>query len=109
MWPGPYGNFGSRKYSHRKRLTRVKRMHSGLRRYIFYHHRPDPETPLEETMGALDPHRSGAARRLYVGHLQLPGGQGCRGHQNLRRAWAHRILIHQPGISMLDRWVEGAR
>ena len=104
MWPGPYGDLGSRKYllaSLDQSLTRMGVDYVD----VFYSHRPDPETPLEETMGALDTAvRSGKA--LYA---------GISSYSPERTAAAARILaemgtplfIHQPSYSMLNRWVEG--
>lgn len=104
MWPGPYGNLGSRKYL-------IASLDQSLRRMgvdyvdIFYHHRPDPDTPLEETMGALaDIVRQGKA--LYVGISQYKAADTARAAQLLRDAGVP-LLIHQPRYSMLDRWVEG--
>ena len=104
MWPGPYGEFGSRKYLLASLDQSLKRM--GVDYVdVFYSHRPDPETPLEETMGALDTAvRSGKA--LYA---------GISSYSAERTAQAARILtelgtplfIHQPSYSMLNRWVEG--
>ena len=103
MWPGPYGDFGSKKYLTASLDQSLKRM--GLDYVdIFYHHRPDDDTPLEETMGALDLMvRQGKA--LYV---------GISNYQPERAAQAFKILkdlgtpclIHQPRYSMMDRWVE---
>ncbi|HZW02494.1 MAG TPA: aldo/keto reductase [Anaerolineaceae bacterium] len=103
MWPGPYGNWGSRKYL-------VASLHQSLQRMgleyvdIFYHHRPDPETPLEETLGALDfIVRSGLA--LYAGISQYPAeltAQAARIACDLGTP----IVIHQPSYNMFDRWVE---
>jgi L-glyceraldehyde 3-phosphate reductase len=103
MWPGPYGNWGSRKYllaSLDQSLTRM-----GLDYVdIFYHHRPDPETPLEETMGALaDAVRLGKA--LYVGISSYPPELTRRAAQILA-SLGTRCLIHQPRYSMLARDVE---
>jgi L-glyceraldehyde 3-phosphate reductase len=103
MWPGPYGDLGSRKYMIASLDQSLKRM--GLDYVdIFYHHRPDPDTPLEESMGALDAAvRQGKA--LYVGVSQYPADL-------LRRAVAilndlgTPCLIHQPSYSMLNRWIE---
>jgi L-glyceraldehyde 3-phosphate reductase len=104
MWPGPYGDLGSRKYLLASLDQSLKRM--GLDYVdVFYSHRPDPETPLEETMGALDAAvRSGKA--LYA---------GISSYSPERTAAAARILadlgtplfVHQPSYSMLNRWVEG--
>ncbi|OYX15824.1 MAG: L-glyceraldehyde 3-phosphate reductase [Algoriphagus sp. 32-45-6] len=103
MWPGPYGNFGSKKYLIASCDQSLKRM--GLEYVdIFYHHRPDPNTPLEETMGALAQlHRQGKA--LYVGISQYSAEDTARAHQILREMGVP-LLIHQPRYSMLDRWVE---
>ncbi len=104
MWPGPYGDLGSRKYLLASLDQSLKRM--GVDYVdVFYHHRNDPDTPLEETMGALDQAvRSG--RALYA---------GISSYSPERTAEAARILgelgtplfIHQPSYSMLNRWVEG--
>lgn len=103
MWPGPYGNFGSRKYLIASIDQSLKRM--GLEYVdIFYHHRPDPETPLEETMGALaDIVHSGKA--LYAGISQYRA-QETRSASSLLRNRGTTCLIHQPRYNMLDRWVE---
>jgi L-glyceraldehyde 3-phosphate reductase len=103
MWPGPYGNWGSRKYLIASLDQSLKRM--GLDYVdIFYHHRPDPETPLEETMGALDfAVRSG--RALYVGISQYGPELTGEAAQILRRLGTP-CLIHQPKYSMFERWVE---
>ena len=103
MWPGPYGDLGSRKYLVASIDQSLDRM--GLEYVdIFYHHRPDPETPLEETMGALDfIVRSG--RALYVGISQYPAELTARAAEILR-SLGTPCLIHQPRYSMLDRWIE---
>jgi L-glyceraldehyde 3-phosphate reductase len=103
MWPGPYGNFGSRKYLIASLDQSLKRM--GLDYVdIFYHHRPDPATPLEETMGALDQIvRQGKA--LYVGISQYSAGQTAKAAEILRNLGTP-FIIHQPRYNMLDRWVE---
>ncbi len=103
MWPGPYGNGGSRKYLVASLDQSLKRM--GLEYVdIFYHHRPDPETPLEETMAALDfIVRSG--RALYVGISQYDAALTSRAAKLLRELGTP-CLIHQPSYSMFDRWVE---
>ncbi len=103
MWPGPYGNFGSRKYLIASLDQSLKRM--GLDYVdIFYHHRPDPETPLEETMGALDQIvRQGKA--LYVGISQYSAEDTARAAKILKDQGTP-FLIHQPRYNMLDRWVE---
>lgn len=103
MWPGPYGNWGSRKYLIASCDQSLKRM--GLDYVdIFYHHRPDPHTPLEETMGALDQLvRQGKA--LYVGISQYSAEDTAKAYQILKDLGTP-LLIHQPRYSMLDRWVE---
>lgn len=100
MWPGPYGNFGSRKYLLASLDQSLKRL--GIDYVdIFYHHRPDPETPLEETMGALaDAVRSG--RALYVGLSNYDPAQ-TRAATTLLRQMGTPCLVHQPKYSMLDR------
>jgi L-glyceraldehyde 3-phosphate reductase len=104
MWPGPYGDFGSKKYLVASLDQSLKRM--GLDYVdIFYHHRPDPETPLEETMGALDLFvRQGKA--LYVGISNYPAAEAAKAFQILKDLGTP-CLIHQPKYSMLERWVEG--
>jgi len=103
MWPGPYGEWGSRKYLLASLDQSLKRM--GLEYVdIFYHHRPDPETPLEETMGALDAAvRQGKA--LYVGVSNYSPEQTRQAAKTLRELGTP-CLIHQPRYSMLSRWVE---
>ena len=103
MWPGPYGEWGSRKYLLASLDQSLKRM--GLEYVdIFYSHRPDPETPLEETMGALDAAvRQGKA--LYVGVSNYSPEQTRQAAKTLRELGTP-CLIHQPRYSMLDRWVE---
>ncbi|HEX7490333.1 MAG TPA: L-glyceraldehyde 3-phosphate reductase [Candidatus Limnocylindrales bacterium] len=103
MWPGPYGNFGSRKYLLASLDQSLKRM--GLDYVdIFYHHRPDPETPLEETMGALASavHQGKA---LYAGISSYQPAETHAAIQLLREMGAP-LLIHQPSYSMLNRWIE---
>lgn len=103
MWPGPYGNFGSKKYLVASCDQSLKRM--GLDYVdIFYHHRPDPNTPLEETMGALDLLvRQGKA--LYVGISQYSAEDTQKAYEILNQLGTP-LLIHQPRYSMIDRWVE---
>ncbi len=103
MWPGPYGDFGSRKYLIASLDQSLKRM--GLEYVdIFYHHRPDPETPLEETMGALDQIiRSGKA--LYVG-ISSYSAEETRQAASILRGLGTPLLIHQPSYNMFDRWIE---
>jgi len=103
MWPGPYGEFGSRKYLLASLDQSLKRM--GLEYVdIFYSHRPDFETPLEETMGALDSAvRQGKA--LYVG-ISSYSPEYTREAARILRGLGTPCLIHQPSYSMFDRWVE---
>ena len=103
MWPGPYGDLGSRKYLIASLDQSLKRM--GLDYVdIFYHHRPDPETPLEETMGALDQIvRSGKA--LYAGISSYSAEQTRQAVQVLRELGTP-CLIHQPSYNMFNRWIE---
>ncbi|MEE2770977.1 MAG: L-glyceraldehyde 3-phosphate reductase [Bacteroidota bacterium] len=103
MWPGPYGNFGSRKYLIASLDQSLKRM--GLEYVdIFYHHRPDPDTPLEETMLALDQIvRQGKA--LYVGISQYNAEDTTKAARILKELNTP-FLIHQPRYNMMDRWVE---
>ncbi len=100
MWPGPYGDFGSRKYLLASLDQSLKRM--GLDYVdIFYHHRPDPDTPLEETMGALDTAvRSG--RALYVG-ISAYDPQETAAALKILRQLGTPCLIHQPKYSMFHR------
>ncbi|MCX2678599.1 L-glyceraldehyde 3-phosphate reductase [Galbibacter sp. EGI 63066] len=103
MWPGPYGNFGSRKYLIASLNQSLKRMKLDYVD-IFYHHRPDPDTPLEETMGALDQIvRQGKA--LYVGISQYNAEDTKKAAAILKRQGTP-FLIHQPRYNMMDRWVE---
>jgi len=103
MWPGPYGNFGSRKYLIASLDQSLKRM--GLDYVdIFYHHRPDPDTPLEETMGALD-HIVRQGKALYVGISQYSAEETEKAEKILKEMGTP-LLIHQPRYSMLERWVE---
>ncbi|MFL1012793.1 L-glyceraldehyde 3-phosphate reductase [Flavisericum labens] len=103
MWPGPYGNLGSRKYLIASLDQSLKRM--GLDYVdIFYHHRPDPETPLEETMGALaDIVRQGKA--LYVG-ISNYGPKETAEAAKILKALNVPFILHQARYSMFDRWVE---
>jgi L-glyceraldehyde 3-phosphate reductase len=105
MWPGPYGEWGSRKYV-------LASLDQSLRRLgldyvdIFYSHRFDPETPLEETMGALDTAvRQGKA--LYAGISSYSAAK-TREAEAILRSMGTPLLIHQPSYSMLNRWIEGA-
>ncbi|HCL84890.1 MAG TPA: L-glyceraldehyde 3-phosphate reductase, partial [Chitinophagaceae bacterium] len=103
MWPGPYGDLGSKKYLVASLDQSLKRM--GLDYVdIFYHHRPDPDTPLEESMGALDQIvRQGKA--LYVGISSYPPAETRRAVKILKDLGTP-CLIHQPKYSMFDRWIE---
>ena len=103
MWPGPYGEWGSRKYLLASLDQSLQRM--GLEYVdIFYSHRPDPETPIEETMGALDQAvRSGKA--LYAGISSYNATQTAAAVKILRELGTP-CLIHQPKYSMFERWVE---
>jgi len=103
MWPGPYGNWGSRKYLLASLDQSLGRM--GLEYVdIFYSHRADPETPLEETMGALDSAvRQGKA--LYVG-ISSYSAQRTREAAAILRGLGTPLLIHQPSYSMINRWIE---
>jgi L-glyceraldehyde 3-phosphate reductase len=104
MWPGPYGDFGSRKYL-------LASLDQSLRRMgvdyvdVFYHHRNDPDTPLEETMGALDQAvRSGKA--LYAG-ISSYSPQRTAEAARILRELGTPLFIHQPSYSLLNRWIEG--
>lgn len=103
MWPGPYGEWGSKKYLIASLDQSLRRM--GLEYVdIFYSHRPDPDTPLEETMAALDMAvRQGKA--LYVGISSYSAAE-TRQAVSILKALGTPCLIHQPKYSMLDRWVE---
>jgi L-glyceraldehyde 3-phosphate reductase len=103
MWPGPYGEWGSRKYLLASLDQSLARM--GLDYVdIFYSHRFDPDTPLEETMGALDSAvRQGKA--LYVG-ISSYGGERTAEAAAILRELGTPLLIHQPSYSLLNRWVE---
>ena len=103
MWDGPYGNWGSKKYLISSLDQSLKRM--GLQYVdIFYHHRPDPDTPLEETMSALDLIvRQGKA--LYVG-ISNYRAEEARKAIGILRSLGTPCIIHQPKYSMFERWVE---
>lgn len=104
MWKGPYGDHGSRKYLIASLDQSLKRMNLDYVD-IFYHHRPDPDTPIEETMGALDQIvRSGKA--LYVGISNYQPEQAAVAIKTLRKLGTP-CLIHQPSYSMFNRWIEG--
>ena len=103
MWEGPYGDWGSRKYLLSSLDQSLKRM--GLDYVdIFYHHRPDPNTPLEETMGALS-HAVKSGKALYVALSNYKPEETKRAAQILRENGTP-CLIHQPKYSMFERWVE---
>jgi len=106
MWPGPYGDHGSRKYLLASLDQSLARM--GLDYVdIFYHHRPDPDTPLEESMGALA-HAVHSGKALYVGLSNYPA-ERTREAAALLKSMGVRPLIHQPKYHMFERWVEGGR
>lgn len=104
MWPGPYGEWGSRKYLLASLDASLKRM--GLEYVdIFYSHRPDPNTPLEETLGALDQAvKSGKA--IYAGISSYRGAMTAAAINTCEREHLTKPIIHQPNYSMLDRWIE---
>jgi L-glyceraldehyde 3-phosphate reductase len=103
MWDGPYGDWGSRKYLVSSLDQSLKRM--GLDYVdIFYHHRPDPETPLEESMQALD-YIVRSGRALYAGISNYPA-EKAREAAKILRQLGTPCLIHQPSYSMFNRWVE---
>jgi L-glyceraldehyde 3-phosphate reductase len=103
MWEGPYGDWGSRKYL-------VASLDQSLRRMgldyvdIFYHHRPDPETPIEETLGALD-HLVRSGKALYAG-ISSYKADGTRQAAACLRGLGTPLLIHQPSYNLFNRWVE---
>ena len=103
MWPGPYGEWGSRKYLVASLDQSLRRM--GLEYVdIFYHHRPDPDTPLEETMGALD-HIVRSGKALYAGVSNYDADLTAKAASILRELGTP-CLIHQPSYSMFRRWIE---
>ncbi|SDT00606.1 L-glyceraldehyde 3-phosphate reductase [Paenibacillaceae bacterium GAS479] len=103
MWPGPYGEWGSRKSVLSSLDQSLKRM--GVDYVdIFYHHRPDPDTPLEETMRALD-HAVRSGKALYVG-LSNYSAEGTREASSILKQLGTPCLIHQPSYSMFNRWIE---
>src|SRR5207302_625980 len=102
MWPGPYGEWGSRKYLIASLDQSLRRM--GLEYVdIFYHHRPDPDTPMEESLGALD-YAVRSGRALYAGISSYTAEQ-TREAVRILRSLGTPCLIHQPKYSMLVRWV----
>ncbi|GAA3461514.1 L-glyceraldehyde 3-phosphate reductase [Saccharothrix longispora] len=103
MWEGPYGEWGSRKHllsSLDRSLRRLGLDHVD----VFYHHRPDPDTPIEETMGALD-HAVRSGKALYAGISNYSAEQ-TREAAAVLRGLGTPLLIHQPSYSMFNRWVE---
>ncbi|HST47194.1 L-glyceraldehyde 3-phosphate reductase [Jatrophihabitans sp.] len=104
MWPGPYGDLGSRKYL-------LASLDDSLRRMgvdyvdVFYHHRNDPDTPLEETMGALD-HAVRTGKALYAG-ISSYSPQRTAEAARILRELGTPLFIHQPSYSLLNRWIEG--
>jgi len=103
MWPGPYGDWGSRKYLLASLDQSLQRM--GLDYVdIFYSHRPDPQTPIEETMSALD-HAARSGKALYVGISSYNVQQTAEATKILRELGTP-CLIHQPKYSMFERWIE---
>jgi len=104
MWPGPYGEWGSRKYLLASLDQSLSRM--GLEYVdIFYSHRFDPDTPLEETMGALATAVS-QGKALYVG-ISSYSAEKTREAEAILRDFGVRLLIHQPSYSLVNRWIEG--
>jgi L-glyceraldehyde 3-phosphate reductase len=103
MWPGPYGNWGSRKYLVASLDQSLKRM--GVDYVdVFYHHRPDPATPIEESMGALDfIVRSGRALYAGISSYRVPEAEKAI---QILRSLGTPCLIHQPRYHMFDRWIE---
>ena len=103
MWPGPYGDWGTKKYLISSLNQSLKRMDLDYVD-IFYHHRPDPNTPLEETMSALDLIvRQGKA--LYVGISNYPADR-AKEAMRILNSLGTPCLIHQPKYSMFERWIE---
>lgn len=103
MWPGPYGEFGSRKYLISSLDQSLKRMGTDYVD-IFYHHRPGNDTPLEETIGTLaDIVKSGKA--LYVG-ISNYSAEDTRKAEEILNNYGRHLLIHQPKYNMFDRWIE---
>src|ERR1700730_18270041 len=105
MWPGPYGDGGSRKYLIASCDQSLRRM--GLEYFdIFYSHRPDPDTPIEETLAALD-HLARQGKARYVGGGNYRGTQLAAGVRVSERMGLAAITIHQPRYNLLDRSPEG--
>jgi L-glyceraldehyde 3-phosphate reductase len=104
MWPGPYGEWGSRKYLIASLDQSLERL--GLEYVdIFYSHRPDPNTPLEETLGALD-HVVRQGKALYAGISSYRGAATVESAR-IMSGLGTPVTIHQPNYSLLDRWIEG--
>ncbi len=103
MWPGPYGDNGSRKYLISSLDQSLKRMKLDYVD-IFYHHRPDNDTPLEESMMALD-YAVRSGRALYAGISNYPAAKAAQAAQILRELGTP-LLIHQPSYSIFNRWIE---
>ncbi len=103
MWPGPYGDHGSRKYLIASLDQSLKRMHVDYVD-IYYHHRPDPDTPIEETMMALD-HIVRSGKALYAGISNYHPAEARVAIRTLRELGTP-MLIEQPNYSMLNRWIE---
>jgi L-glyceraldehyde 3-phosphate reductase len=103
MWPGPYGEWGSRKYVLASLDQSLRRMRLDYVD-VFYSHRPDPETPLEETMGALA-HAVRSGKALYAGVSNYPAELTARA-ASILRGLGTPCLIHQPKYSMFERWIE---
>ena len=104
MWPGPYGDHGSRKYLTASLDQSLKRLNLDYVD-VFYHHRPDADTPLEETMGALDA-AVRAGKALYVG-VSSYSPEHTLAAAEILRDLGTPMLIHQPSYSMFNRWIEG--
>ena len=104
MWPGPYGDWGSRKYLLASLDQSLRRMNLEYLD-IFYSHRPDPNTPIEETMGALE-HAVRSGKALYAGLSNYDARQTDEAVKILG-SLGIRCLIHQPKYSMFERWIEG--
>jgi L-glyceraldehyde 3-phosphate reductase len=103
MWPGPYGEWGSRKYLLASLDQSLKRM--GLDYVdVFYHHRPDPNTPVEESLGALD-HAVRQGKALYAG-ISNYKADASRDAARILRDLGTPCLIHQPSYNMFNRWIE---
>jgi len=104
MWPGPYGDLGSRKYLTASLDESLKRLRLDYVD-IFYHHRPDPDTPIEETMSALDTAiRQGKV--LYGGISSYSGDETRKAIDACEKNGFYKPIIHQPSYNMLDRWIE---